>query len=82
MAKSRTEPEASEAPVQHGLPLPDSRPAKAKPRRMSSGLQTMARIERMLDALDAGTCNRVLLWLRSQPLRNESDQTPGVMEAK
>jgi hypothetical protein len=58
----------NEPPAHNGItpPLATTPQKPKKPaRRMSTGLQTMARIERILGDLDAKTYNAVLTWLKT-----------------
>lgn len=48
------------------------KPTKPK-RKMSSGLQMMAKIERMMDEVDIATYNRVLAWIKTLPTKEPTN---------
>jgi hypothetical protein len=62
-------------PANNGITPPlgaTSQKPKKPARRMSTGLQTMARIERILSDLDAKTYNAVLTWLKALEAKDAS----------
>lgn len=55
-------------------PIDPFKPKPAPKKRRSSGLQTMARIERILDDLAIIDYNRVLTWLKSLPAKDTAKE--------